>query len=57
MRPFVFPSADACFPPPPITYNETPGSAVHQQAMRVVDVRRHLTDEQRFIAMFLRDNR
>ncbi len=56
MRPFVLPSADACFPPPPITYDETPGSAFHQQAMRVVDVRRDLTDEQRFIAMFWRDN-
>jgi membrane-associated phospholipid phosphatase len=56
MRPFALPSADACFPPPPITYDETPGSAFHQQAMRVVDVKRGLTDEQRFIAMFWRDN-
>ena len=56
VRPFILPSANACFPPAHIPYDETPGSAFHQQAMRVVEVSQALTDEQRFIAMFWRDN-
>ena len=56
MRPFILPSADACFPDAHIAYDETPGSAFHQQAMHVRAVSQALTDEQRFIAMFWRDN-
>ncbi len=56
MRPFVLPSADACFPPPHVPYDETPGSGFHAQATRVVEVSAGLTDEQRLIAMFWRDN-
>jgi membrane-associated phospholipid phosphatase len=56
MRPFVLPSADACFPTPHIPYDETPGSAFYQQAAHVREVNLALTDEQRFIAMFWRDN-
>lgn len=56
MRTFVLPSADACFPPTPIPYDETPGSAFHEQALHVRAVNLALTDEQRFIAMFWRDN-
>ena len=56
MRPFVLPSADACFPGPHIPYDEAPGSAFHQQAARVREVNLALNDEQRFIAMFWRDN-
>ncbi|MEO5986560.1 MAG: vanadium-dependent haloperoxidase [Candidatus Limnocylindria bacterium] len=56
MRPFILPSADACFPPPHVRYDETAGSAFHAQAARVVEVGAALTEEQRFIAMFWRDN-
>ncbi|MCV0403314.1 MAG: vanadium-dependent haloperoxidase [Chloroflexi bacterium] len=56
MRPFILPSADACFPPPHIPYDESPASAFHAQAAAVVEVSKNLTDEQRFIAMFWRDN-
>ena len=56
MRPFILPSADACLAPPHVPYDETPGSAFHAQAMRVWEVQRDLTAEQRFIAMFWRDN-
>lgn len=56
MRPFILPSADACLAPPHLPYDETPGSPFHAQAMRVWEVQRDLTAEQRFIAMFWRDN-
>ncbi len=56
MRPFVLPSADACFPSPHVPYSESPSSAFHAQAARVIEVGAALTEEQRFIAMFWRDN-
>lgn len=56
MRPFILPSADACFPGAHIPYDETPGSAFHRQAAHVREVGLALTEEQRFIAMFWRDN-
>ncbi len=55
-RPFALPDAAACPLPPPIPYDETPGSAFHAEAMAVYATSRALTDEQRLIARFWSDD-
>ena len=55
-RPFAIPATGPCDLPPPVPYDETPGSAFHQQAMAVYDTSRSLTDEQITIARFWSDD-
>lgn len=57
VRPFAIPSADACSPPPPpAEFSTAEGSAFWLQAQAVLATFDALTDEQRDIAMFWRDN-
>jgi hypothetical protein len=56
IRPFALPAADVCKPPPPIPYSEEPSSEFYAQARTVYETQKALTDEQKFIAMFWRDN-
>jgi hypothetical protein len=56
LRPFVMDSASQFRPRPPYAFDMTPGSAFFRQAKEVLEVGRHLTDEQRQIALFWDDN-
>jgi hypothetical protein len=57
VRPFALPSADACAPPPPpAPFSIAEGSPFWQQAQVVLETFDALTDTQRHIAMFWRDN-
>jgi membrane-associated phospholipid phosphatase len=56
IRPLALPAADECFPPAPLPFDTDPSSAFYAQAKRVWDINQGLTDEQRMIAMFWRDN-
>jgi hypothetical protein len=56
LRPFVMDSASQFRPRPPYAFDMTPGSAFFRQAKEVFEVGRHLTDEQRQIALFWDDN-
>lgn len=54
LRPLVAADSD-CPIPPPVPYDETPGSAFHAEAMVVADTVANLTDEQRETALYWRD--
>jgi hypothetical protein len=57
VRPMALPSAGFCAPPPPpATFSTSPDSAFYQQASAVLAAYDQLTDEQRGIALFWRDN-
>lgn len=56
IRPFVMQTADACLPPPPITYSEQAGSAFYQQAWYVYNAVNTLDEERMAIAEFWADN-
>lgn len=54
LRPLVAADAD-CPIPAPVPYDETPGSAFHEQGMAVADTVANLTDEQFATALYWRD--
>lgn len=54
LRPLVAADAD-CPIPPPVPYDETPGSAFHAEAMAVADTVANLTDDQFETALYWRD--
>lgn len=54
-RAFSGEALEACQPPPPPAYDETPGSALHAEALEVVDAVRAATPEQREIAQYWSD--
>lgn len=57
VRPMALPSAGFCAPPaPPAGFSTSSTSAFYQQSMAVLDTDDALTDEQRSIALFWRDN-
>lgn len=57
VRPLILPSASFCAPPPPpADFATSPDSAFYLQAEVVLDTHAALTDEQRAIALFWRDN-
>jgi hypothetical protein len=55
-RPFVLKSGATCAPPPPTEYSEDAGSQFYAEAREVYDTVRHLTPEQREIALFWADD-
>jgi hypothetical protein len=56
LRPFVMKAPDECAAPPPPEFGTTPGSPIFEEAKRVRDVGRALTEEQRLIALYWADN-
>jgi hypothetical protein len=56
LRPFALPSADECPTPPPAAWSTSVGSEFHDQAKRVYDVDRALTEEQRQTVLYWADN-
>ncbi len=55
-RPFAMPKGAACDLAPPVAYSEDKGSEFYKQAQEVFDIKKNLTDEQRFIARFWADD-
>ena len=49
-------SQNGSMPPPPPSYSTTPGSAYHQMVKEVYDISQTLTNEQRAIGLYYRDN-
>jgi hypothetical protein len=56
LRPFALPSADSCWPRPPVPYSEAPGSAFHREAMAVYEAVKEATPDQRETAYYWADN-
>ena len=56
LRPFALPTADTCQAAEPIPFATRAGTPFYEQAKRVYDVSRTLTEEQRRIAYFWADN-
>lgn len=56
LRPFVMRTPDECAPPPPAEFSMKQGSAFHEEAKKVYDASKVLTDEQRHIVLYWADN-
>jgi hypothetical protein len=56
LRPFALRSADECPTPTPAAWSTSPGSSFHNEARRVYDVGRALTDEQYQTVLYWADN-
>ena len=55
-RPFALARWNECAAPPPPTYSTTAGTPLYEEARQVYVVNRHLTPEQRNIALYWADN-
>ena len=55
-RPFALKSWDECPAPLPPAYAPTPGTPLYEEARQVYEVSKHLTPEQRTIALYWADN-
>jgi|KBSSwiStaDraftv2_1062776.scaffolds.fasta_scaffold47352_2 PAP2 superfamily protein len=56
VRPFMLKTWDECPIPDPPPYSVEPGSPLYQEAQKVFDTRKNLTEEQRTIALYWADN-
>lgn len=56
LRPFVLQRADECGPVPPPAYSTDPASSWYREAVRVLEVSRGLTEEQRQTVLYWADN-
>jgi membrane-associated phospholipid phosphatase len=56
LRPFLLKTWDECAIDPPAVYDTTPGSALHQDARAIYDMKQQLTDDQKMTALYWADN-
>ncbi len=56
VRSFTLTTNDECKPIPPVPYSTEPGSSFWNQATTVYETSKIVTDEQRMLALFWRDN-
>jgi hypothetical protein len=56
LRPFVLRTPQECSVDPPVPFSASPGSPFYQEAKRVYDVVRELTEEQRQTVLYWADN-
>jgi len=56
LRTFAIPDANSCPAPPPVPFSPTKGSPFYEQALRVYETGKTLTEEQHEIAEFWADN-